>query len=149
MDDPLLGGLQSRGWQRSQLKIWSRAVYLASSAAKSTKCKILGASRRGKLAQLAGAPERTSHVGTIEIFAQVHEREESAEDSGFQIIGERQAAGGDAGQALAMFGDEFHDFALAFVRCIAQGRLAAHARATVFHRQSEMQYAHQLLTQSS
>jgi hypothetical protein len=101
------------------LKIWSLAVYVASSAAKSTECKILRGLRREKLAQLAGAAEGTSHVGAIEIFAQVHEGEKSAKDPRFQIVGERQAAGGYARQALAMFGDEFHDFALAFVRGIA------------------------------
>ena len=70
-------------------------------------------------ARVRNAPERTAHVGAIEIFAQVHERKESAKNAGFQIIGKRQAAGSHAGQALAMFGDEFHDFALAFVRRIA------------------------------
>jgi hypothetical protein len=118
------------------------------------KCKanvtdllVYEASRRQKLAQqLAGAPERTPHVGAIEILAQVHEREESAKDPGLQIIRKRQTAGGHAGQSFAMFGDKFHDFALALVRRIAQRRLSAHPRATIFHRQSKMQHAHLVLT---
>jgi len=100
-------------------QIWSLAVYVASSAAKSTECKILRGLRREKLAQLAGAAEGTSHIGAIQVFTQIHEREERAENARFQIVGKRQAAGGYARQALAMFGDEFHDFALAFVRGIA------------------------------
>jgi hypothetical protein len=72
--------------------------------------KILRSLQRAKLAQLACAPERTSHVGAVEIFAQIHERKESAKNPGFQIVGKRQATGSYAGEALAMFSDKFHDF---------------------------------------
>ena len=96
-------------------------------------------------AQLAGAAEGTSHIGAIQVFTQIHEREERAENARFQIVGKRQAAGGYARQALAMFGDEFHNFALAVVRSVSQCGLAAHAGALVFHGQSEMQYAELIL----
>ncbi len=99
-------------------------------------------------AQLAGAPERTSHVGAIQIFPQVHERKKRAEDARFQVIGERESTGGYPGEALAMFGDELHDLALAIVRGVAERSLAAHARAAVFHRQREMQHTQLMLAQS-
>jgi hypothetical protein len=92
-------------------------------------------------AQLAGAAEGTSHIGAIQVFPQIHECEERAEDARFQIVGKRQAAGGYARQALAMFGDEFHDFVLAVVRSVSQRGLPAHTGAPVFHGQREMQHA--------
>src|SRR5450631_985134 len=96
-------------------------------------------------AQLAGAAEGTSHVGAIQVFTQIHEREKRAEDARFQIVGKWQAAGGYARQALAMFSDEFHNFALAVVRSVSQRGLAAHAGALVFHGQGEMQHAQLIL----
>jgi len=93
------------------------------------------------LAQLAGTTEGASHIGAVEILAQIHEREEGTENTRFQIIGERQAAGGHASQVLAMFGDELHDFALAFLRSVAESGFAAHACTAIFDRECEMQDA--------
>jgi hypothetical protein len=103
----------------------------------------------GKSAKLAGASEGAPHIGAIEILAQIHEREKSAEDTRLEIVGKRQTTGGDAREALTMLGDELHDFALAFLRSIAERGLAAHARAAIFHRQSEMQHAQMMLAKSS
>lgn len=86
------------------------------------------------LAELSGAAVRPAKIGAVEIFAKIHEREESAEDAGLEIIRERQAAGGDTTEAFAVLGDELDDFALALVRSIAQGGFAAHLGAAIFHR---------------
>lgn len=99
-------------------------------------------------AQLAGAAEGTSHIGAVEIFAQIHEREKRTEDARFQVVGKRKATGGYARQALAMFGDVFHDFLLPVVRSVAQRGLAAHAGALVFYGQCEMQHALVILGES-
>jgi len=48
-------------------------------------------------------------------------------------------------QDFPVLGDEFHDFTLAFMRCIAQGCLSPHLRAVGFQRQREMQDAEPLL----
>src|SRR5450755_1998850 len=112
--------------------------------------KTAGAERISRVAkqdsaQLAGAAEGASHIGAIEVFTQIHEREERAEDARFQIVGKWQAAGGYPRQALAMFSDELHDFTLAVVGSVSQRGLAAHAGALVFHGQSEMQHAQLIL----
>ncbi len=105
--------------------------------------------RVGKfLAQLAGTTEGASHIGAVEILAQIHEREEGAENTRFQIIGERQTAGGHAGQVLAMFGDKFHDLALSFLWSIAERGFAAHACTAIFDGEREMQDAQAMLAES-
>ena len=55
-----------------------------------------------------------------------------------------QSAGRHAGQALAVLGDEAHDFALALLGGIAQGGLPAHLPAVRFQGQGEMQNAQPL-----
>ena len=84
---------------------------------------------------------RNSHIGAVEIFAQIHEREESAEDAGFQSSVSGRPLVATRAEALAMFGDVLDDFSLPVVRSVAQRGLAAHARRTVFYRQCEMQHA--------
>jgi hypothetical protein len=86
-----------------------------------------------------------AHRRAVDVFAQVHQSQESAENTGFKVVGEGKAAGGDAGQSLAVFGDEAHDFALALMRRVAQRGFAAHGGAAGFERQSEMQNADAVL----
>jgi pyruvate-formate lyase-activating enzyme len=88
---------------------------------------------------------RRAHRSAIYVFAEVHQGQESAENTGFKIVCERKAAGGDTGEGFAVFGDEAHDFALAFMRRVAERGLAAHGGATGFERQREMQNADAVL----
>jgi hypothetical protein len=84
------------------------------------------------LAEDAAAAGRSAHGRAIEVFAKIHQGKKSAEDAGFQVVGEGHAAGGDACQLFPAFGDEAHDFTLAIVRSIAKRGFAAHFRATGF-----------------
>ena len=97
---------------------------------------------------LAGDRQATvgrAHRGAIDVFAQVHECQESTENTGFKVVGEGKAAGGDAGERFAIFGDEAHDFALAFMRRVAERSFAAHGGTTGFQREREMQNADAVL----
>ena len=99
-------------------------------------------------AQLAGngqAAVGRAHRGAVDIFAQVHQRQKSAENSGFKVVGERKAASGDARKSFAIFGDKAHDFALTLMRRVAESGFAAHGGAAGFQRQSEMQNADAML----
>lgn len=101
-----------------------------------------------KRRSLAGDGQATvggAHRSAIHIFAQVHQCQESAENTGFKVIGEGKSAGGDAGERLAIFGDEAHDFALALMRRVAESGFAAHGGTAGFERQSEMQNADAVL----
>ena len=89
---------------------------------------------------MPGSPERTSHIGAIQVFPQIHQRQKSAEDPGLQVIGQVQPAGCNPRQPFAMFGDETHDFALAILGRIAKGRLPAHLSAAGFYGQREVEY---------
>jgi hypothetical protein len=89
-----------------------------------------------------------AHRGAVHIFAQVHQCQESTENTGFKVVCEGQPAGGDAGERLAIFGDEAHDFTLALMRRVAEGGFAAHGGAAGFERQSEMQNADAMLGES-
>ena len=97
---------------------------------------------------LSGAPERAAHVGAVQVFAQVHQRQERAEDARLQVIGQMQAAGGNPRQPLPVLGNEAHDFPLPLVRRVSQGRFAAHLGTTRFERQREMQNAELLFRKS-
>ena len=101
--------------------------------------------RRRLLAGDGQAAVGRAHRGAVYVFAQVHQRQESTENTGFKVVGEGKAAGGDAGKRFAIFGDEAHDFALAFMRRVAEGGFAAHGGAAGFERQSEMQNADAVL----
>src|SRR5579859_1913642 len=85
-------------------------------------------------ARVAGPSERTPHIRPVQIFPQVHQRKERAQDSGLQIIRQVQAAGGHARQPLAVFGDKTHDFLLPFVRSVSHRRLASHLPAASLDR---------------
>lgn len=100
-------------------------------------------------AYLDGTAEGTSHIGAVQIFAKIHKCEKSAEDARLEIVGKREAAGSYARQALAVLGDELHDFTVTIVRRVAKSSLATHPGTTIFQRQSEMQHAQAMLAQSS
>jgi len=97
---------------------------------------------------VAGAPERTPHIGAIEVFAEIHQRQKSAEDSSLQVVRQVQPASRYARQPLAMLGDEAHDLALAFLGGIAKGRFAPHFAAARLYGQSEMENAEPLFGES-
>ena len=86
-----------------------------------------------------------AHRGAIHVFAQVHQRQESAENTGFKVVSERESAGRNASQRFAIFGDEAHDFTLALMRCVAQRSFATHCGAAGLQRQGEMQNANAVL----
>ena len=93
------------------------------------------------LANVAGTSERTAHVRTVEVFTQIHQRKESAQDSRLQVVRQVQAAGRYARQAFPVLRDEFHDFTLSFLRRVAQRRLPPHLRAAGLQRKREVQDA--------
>ena len=93
------------------------------------------------LSNLPGASERTPHIRTVEVFTQIHQRKESAQYSRLQVVREVQPAGRYARQAFPVLGDELHDFTLAFLRGVAQGRLPPHLRAPGLQREGEVQDA--------
>lgn len=90
-------------------------------------------------------PKRTSHVGSIQVLAEVHQRQERAQDSRFQIVGQVQPARCHSGQPLTVLGDEAHDLSLPLMRSVAQSRFAAHLCAASFDGEREMQNANLLL----
>ena len=69
---------------------------------------------------------RRAHGCAVEILSQIHQRQECAENPGLQVVGEVQAAGGHAGQLLAIFGDKSHDLPLSFMGGIPKRGFAAH-----------------------
>lgn len=85
-----------------------------------------------RLARDGQAAVGRAHRRAVDIFAQVHQRQKRAEDSGLEIVGERKAASRDAGESFAIFRDKTHDFALTLVRCVAERGLAAHGGAAGF-----------------
>lgn len=89
--------------------------------------------------------KRASHVRTIQVFPQVHQRQKSAQDSCLQVIGQMQAAGCHPGQPLSILCDEAHDFSLPLVGSIAERSLTAHLRATALNRKREVKNANLLL----
>src|SRR6266581_3498839 len=96
-------------------------------------------------ADVPGASERAAHVRTVQVFTQVHQRQESAQNSRLQVVRQVQAARRYARQALPVFRDELHDFTLALLRGMAQRRLPPHLRAAGFQRKREVQHAQALL----
>src|SRR6266851_1421925 len=96
-------------------------------------------------ADVPGASERAAHVRTVEVFTQVHQRQERAQDSRLQVVRQVQAARRYARQAFSVFRDELHDFTLALLRRVAQRRLPPHLRAAGFQRKREVQHAQPLL----
>ena len=104
--------------------------------------------KKRRLARDGEAAVRGAHRGAIHVFAEIHECQESTENTGFKVVGERKAAGGDAGERFAIFGDEAHDFALALMRRVPESGFAAHGGAAGFERQSEMQNANAVLGES-
>jgi hypothetical protein len=108
-------------------------------------CVVVDEKAKVYLAGNGQAAVGRAHRGSVNIFAQVHQRQESAENTGFKVVGERKAAGGDARKRFSIFGDEAHDFALALMRRVAESGFAAHGGAAGFQRQSEMQNANAVL----
>ncbi len=94
---------------------------------------------------MPGASERTTHVRTVEVFPQVHQRQESAQDSGLQVIRQVQAARCHAGQAFPVLRDELHDFPLALLGRVAQRGFPPHLRTAGLQRKCEVQHAQPLL----
>jgi hypothetical protein len=86
-----------------------------------------------------------AHRRAVDVFAQVHQRQESTENTGLKVVGEGKAAGGDAGERFAIFRDETHDFALPLMWRVAERSFAAHGGAAGFQRQGEMQNADAVL----
>jgi len=83
---------------------------------------------------MPGPSKRTPHIRPIQVFPQVHQGQERAQNSGLQIIRQVQAAGSHAREPLPVVGDETHDFFLPLVRSISQRRLAPHLRAASLDR---------------
>jgi hypothetical protein len=94
---------------------------------------------------LPGPPKGTSHVGPVQVFPQVHQRQKCAQNSGLQIIGQVQTAGGHTRQSFAAFRDKTHDFFLPFVRSVSQRRLPPHLCAACLDRQRKVQNTNLLL----
>jgi len=97
---------------------------------------------------MAGSSKRTSHVGAVEVFSQVHQCQKCAENSRLEIVRQVQSARGHARQPFPVFGDEPHDFALAVLRGVAQRRFPPHLCATGFQGKREVQHAELLLGES-
>lgn len=79
--------------------------------------------------------------GAVHIFAQVHQSKESVEYARFQLVGHAQAAGGGAGQQLAVLGDEAANFRATILRGGPGDGFAAHLSARLLHRGQEMRQA--------
>ena len=90
-------------------------------------------------------PKRTPHIRPIQIFPQVHQREESTQNPRLQIVRQVQSARRHPRQTLAAFRNEFHDFALPIVWGVPQCRLPSHLGAASLDGQREMQNADLLL----
>src|SRR5438876_1105140 len=111
--------------------------------------RLVEGQRGGRIsAEGAATAGRRAHGSAVNVLAQIHQGQKSAEDAGFQIVGESHAAGGDARQLFAVFRDEAHDFALAVVWSVAKSGFAAHLRTTGFQRQRVMENAELLLLES-
>src|ERR1700681_4006481 len=80
----------------------------------------------------AGATNGLPEGGAVEIFAQVHEREERIEDAGLHFVGQVQSAGRGAGQHFAVLGDVTNNFYLAGVGSLPVHGFAAHFRTGLF-----------------
>src|SRR6266571_1429020 len=89
-------------------------------------------------ADVPRASERAAHVRTVQVFTQVHQRQESTQNSRLQVVRQVQAACRYARQAFSVFRDELHDFTLALLRGMAQRRLPSHLRAASFQRKREI-----------
>jgi hypothetical protein len=81
----------------------------------------------------AGAADGLAHDGAVEIFAEIDEREESVQQTGFHFVGEMKSAGGGAGECFALFADVRNYFDLTFVRGPAADGFATHFGAIAFN----------------
>jgi len=99
-----------------------------------------------KLSRLVpGSPERTSHVGAVQILSQIHQCQKRAQNPCLQIVGQMQSARRHSRKFFALLRDKSHDFPLTVVRRISQRCFAAHLRAGRLQRQREMKNADPLL----
>src|SRR5260370_7020576 len=63
-------------------------------------------------ADVPGASERAAHVRTVEVFTQVHQRQERTQNSPLHVVRQVQAASHYARHSFPVFRDELHDFTL-------------------------------------
>ena len=90
---------------------------------------------------LAAAADGLPESRAVQIFAEIHQSEESVEDTGFHFVRQVQAARGSARQHFSMVGDEADDFDLASMRSFSVHSFTAHLGAIVFDFQREMKHA--------
>src|SRR5260370_36955941 len=79
-------------------------------------------------ADVPGASERAAHVRTVEVFTQVHQRQESTQNSRLQVVRQVQAARRYARQAFPVFREELHNLTPVLLAGCATRRLPARLR---------------------